>query len=396
MVDTVTREVVADKRRLAHAVGRIDAASRAPLRVDSEIVLSRFAWMRRQHGSVVAESALSTWRVTLDEPVSVTMIGLFHRPRRPDRPLAEELGLGLETLHELVGLLVEAAILVTSDQAAAEEAPPLGFWEFPDLLFHTRTRGRTIDRVGGTYRMLDHIAPAPAVPPQRWPEFVVLQRPDFERLRREDPSLIHVQAVRSSIRRYADDPPDVGQLSEFLYRVGRIEDVWITDVPGLPPNRLELLAKPYPSGGALCELELYPVVAHCAGLDPGIYHYAADRHALARVGGTNHLVDELLACSAETMGVDPGSLQILIVISARFGRLAWKYESIAYGLVLKHVGVLMQTMYLTATAMGLAPCALGTGDSDLFARASGIAGTEEPSVGEFALGSRRTASSTTP
>jgi SagB-type dehydrogenase family enzyme len=72
--------------------------------------------------------------------------------------------------------------------------------------------------------------------------------------------------------------------------------------------------------------------------------------------------------------------------------VAWKYESIAYELVLKDVGVALQTMYLAATAMGLAPCAIGTGDSDLFAQASGIDFYEESTVGEFALGSRSSAS----
>ncbi len=58
--------------------------------------------------------------------------------------------------------------------------------------------------------------------------------------------------------------------------------------------------------------------------------------------------------------------QILLVITARFGRLFWKYQSLAYALILKHVGVLYQTFYLVATGMNLAPCALGTGNSDLF------------------------------
>jgi SagB-type dehydrogenase family enzyme len=62
--------------------------------------------------------------------------------------------------------------------------------------------------------------------------------------------------------------------------------------------------------------------------------------------------------------------------------------SIAYSLILKHVGVVYQTMYLAATAMGLAPCALGCGDSDRFARAAGIDYYVESSVGEFLLGSR--------
>ena len=61
----------------------------------------------------------------------------------------------------------------------------------------------------------------------------------------------------------------------------------------------------------------------------------------------------------------------------------------AYATTLKNVGVLYQTMYLVATAMGLAPCALGCGDSDAFARAAGADYYAEPSVGEFLLGSMR-------
>ena len=42
-----------------------------------------------------------------------------------------------------------------------------------------------------------------------------------------------------------------------------------------------------------------------------------------------------------------------------------------------------------ATAMDLAPCALGGGDSDLFTRAAGLDYYTETSVGEFLLGSKR-------
>jgi hypothetical protein len=60
------------------------------------------------------------------------------------------------------------------------------------------------------------------------------------------------------------------------------------------------------------------------------------------------------------MGINAEPMQVLIVLTARVGdRL--KYQSIAYALVLKHVGVVLQTMYLSATAMRLAPRAVGTG-----------------------------------
>ena len=45
-------------------------------------------------------------------------------------------------------------------------------------------------------------------------------------------------------------------------------------------------------------------------------------------------------------------------------------------------------MKIIATAMGLAGCGLGGGDSDAFAAASGVPWESESTVGEFLLGSR--------
>jgi SagB-type dehydrogenase family enzyme len=80
--------------------------------------------------------------------------------------------------------------------------------------------------------------------------------------------------------------------------------------------------------------------------------------------------------------------QILIVLTARFQRMTWKYTVSAYATILKDTGALLQTMYLVATAMGLAPCAIGPGDSELFARAIGTEFHDETSVGELLLGTR--------
>ena len=81
--------------------------------------------------------------------------------------------------------------------------------------------------------------------------------------------------------------------------------------------------------------------------------------------------------------------QVLITLASRFQRLSWKYRSIAYATTLKNVGVLYQTMYLVATSMRLASCALGGGNSALFAEAIGTDYCTESSVGEFTLGSMR-------
>jgi SagB-type dehydrogenase family enzyme len=80
--------------------------------------------------------------------------------------------------------------------------------------------------------------------------------------------------------------------------------------------------------------------------------------------------------------------QVLITLASRFGRAAWKYQGLAYSLTLKNAGVLYEAMYLAATAMGLAPCGGGCGDSAIFSQATGLDPMVESSVGEFMLGTR--------
>src|SRR5262249_27047838 len=154
--------------------------------------------------------------------------------------------------------------------------------------------------------------------------------------------------------------------------VARVRDRWHAEVATRAgPVRMDFTSRPYPVGGSLYELELYPVVNRCSQVSPGMYHYDPVRHRLTRSCGSDGGWRELLRDAAGSAGAVEDDLQVLLVLAARFPRVAWKYESIAYSLTLKHVGVLFQTMYLVATAMGLGACAVGCGDSDRFARAVG-------------------------
>jgi SagB-type dehydrogenase family enzyme len=153
--------------------------------------------------------------------------------------------------------------------------------------------------------------------------------------------------------------------------------------------RLATAARPYANAGGLYELDLHVLVNRCEGLDAGLYRHDAERHALHRRPASPADLDALLADASMATAIPRAQLQLLVVVAARFQRTAWKYESIAYSLVLKDAGVLIDTMYLVATAMGLAPCAVGCGNSDLFARAAGLDYYAETSVGELLLGSRR-------
>jgi SagB-type dehydrogenase family enzyme len=202
-------------------------------------------------------------------------------------------------------------------------------------------------------------------------------------LKLQDSPFTLVLEQRKSIRVYGNSPITDRQLGEFLYRSARVKRLRKMEM-----DIQDLSSRPYPGGGAIYELELYVNIHRCENVRPGLYHYCPNQHRLERICDATEAVDALLrdAAGAAALTERP---QILITIAARFQRLAWKYESMAYNVLLKNVGVLYQTMYLVATAMGLAPCALGGGNSDLFARAAELDYYAETSVGEFLLGSTR-------
>ncbi len=275
--------------------------------------------------------------------------------------------------------------------SAEDENVSLLSWEFHDLLLHARSReGRHDAPLGPTGRFLGRLEPPLDVKPAAATETIELYRPDLERIEKDDPPLARVMEQRRSIRRYAAEPITREQLGEFLYRTARVSARWSDEFE--TPNgvaRIELTSRPHPSGGALDALEIHPVVQACRDLAPGLCHYDPAGHRLERLSGMTAEVVQLLGLAGRAVGIPAGTIQVLLIFAARFQRVAWKYERLAYAIILKDVGGLIQNMYLAATAMGLGPCAVGVGDADVFARAIGSNYYEETSVGEFLLGSTR-------
>ena len=351
------------------------AAPRAAVDPEQGWRLSRFAYLRRDDAVLVLESPLSTARLLVHDPRGAAALHRLGSGAAAD-DLAADTGLDRQAALDLLGLLVAGKFV---EPEAAVEGDAARQWEFHDLLFHGRSRlGRHEQPYGGVYGFPD-LAPLPALKPAGEGVQVTLPPAPGE-ADQASASLASVMARRRSIRAQGAEPIDLVRLGGFLHRTAR-------HLRTLPTEQGELAARPYPAGGALHELELYLVVDRCGGLDRGLYHYRTGDHALERLAAPGPASEALLDQASATLG-GAGRPQVLLVVTARFQRLSWKYRSMVYALVLKHVGVLYQTLYLVATDMGLAPCAMGGGDSDLFAEASGLDPLVEASVGEFALGSR--------
>ena len=300
--------------------------------------------------------------------------------------------------RQLVALMIneDLARPASGDRSAParddENDADENLWDFHDWLMHSRSRlGHAFGEFGGAFPYVGVRDPLPALKPLPEGERIALAKPDMNALYQDDVGFAAVQDGRVSVRFYDEDKPlSVEQLGTFLYRSARVIDEWTQDMGGLgeddPKTPMEFARRPYPSGGGSWELEIYLTVDKCEGLTSGFYFYDPKGHAVIRMRERDDLVEHaLMTANAATAGI--AKPHVVAHISARFGRISWKYRAIAYSVALKNAGALYQTMYLVATAMGIAPCGLGSGDVIAFAKLSGVDPRLESSVGDFALGS---------
>jgi SagB-type dehydrogenase family enzyme len=359
-----------------------------PLRSADALVLSRFAYLRRRANEMVLESPRAGALFRICDPSIAATLAALATPH-PLKQLRRQAGFpGLE----LLALLLDCQILLKVDAARAsglrseEGDDNLVLWDFHDLLFHVRSsEGRHANPLGGLYPYANVMPPLPAVRPS-WPGKAI----DLRKISPAQSQSISPAAKRlrerHSTRSFDDGRPiTLAELARFLDGIARVQSTFDSKADGGDGHVVEYAVRPYPSGGGSYELELYLAVDKCEGLARGFYHYDAGAHALVPIEVRAHELDSLLVAAEFAMAA-PAPPQILITIAARFGRVSWKYSSIAYALILKDVGALMQTFYLMATDMELGGCAIGIANIDLFAKMTGIEFHVEGAVGQFALG----------
>jgi len=351
------------------------------------VALSRFAYLRRRGNEMVLESPRAGALVRICDPKIAATIAALSTPRKISWLRRQEGFPGTELLALLLGCELLFKVDAASDGLrAAEGDSNLVMWDFHDLLFHARsTEGRQSNPLGGLYPHAGVLTPLPAVRPPWRGEKIDLDALSAAAAETNSPfaKLLH---ERHSTRDFDDAQPiTLAELSRFLDRTARVQTNWTSPPDFGDGPDIEYTTRLYPSGGSSYELELYLAVANCEGLARGFYHYDAGAHALVPIDTGPHELDAMLAAAEFAMGAS-AEPQILLTIAARFGRISWKYASIAYSLILKDVGVLIQTLYLMATDMGLGGCAIGTCNIDLFAKMTGIEFHVEGPVGQFALG----------
>ena len=359
---------------------------RGKLRESDTVVLSRFAYLRRRGNEMVLESPCAGALFRIGDPAIAATLAALSQPLKISRLRRGNAAFILELLE----LLLENQILLKLGEKSGdglrvnEGDGNLVLWDFHDLLFHTRsTEGRQSNPVGSTFAYAGVASPLPGVRPP-WPGKKIDLR-EFSKSAAISP-FARLLRERRSTRDFDDQRPiTLAELARFLDSAARVLSEWKSTANSESGPEVTYTTRPYPAAGSAYELELYLAVSNCEGLARGLYHYDAGGHALTGIEVPAQQLQALSSAAVFAMDA-PGPPQVLITITARFGRLSWKYSSIAYSLILKDVGSMLQTLYLTATDMGLGGCAIGTGNIDLFAQMTGLDFHVEGPVGQFALG----------
>jgi len=156
-------------------------------------------------------------------------------------------------------------------------------------------------------------------------------------------------ARRRTTRAFTPDPLSADELSLVLrYTVGcrgysRVADGAV------------VLSKTSPSGGALHPSEVYVLARHVEGVEPGLYHYGAERHELELLDRLTS--DELGTLATELSAGQPfvADVPVLFLVTTRFYRNFWKYRRHrrAYAVLLMDAAHLAQTFYLVCAELGL-------------------------------------------
>lgn len=357
---------------IAPAPGRLASSVGASVKSDMPMFLKRSVMFAVEEGRIVMEAGDARYVAVVESPRTLDLLFRLASGAIPVELRQAVPDLAADVVSELLSMLLETGFL----SLEAQQGPSM--WSPWEMLFHARTRvGRSVGGYGGTYHMKGVTEPLSGLPPKRGGERIALGCPRME----EGLSLLAASESRRSVRDHdGDNPITLEQLSELLYRVQRTRAVRSDGEKG------EVLSRPYPSGGSLYELEIYPLVTSCQGLKPGVYHYCSDSHELVTVIGPDDRVFKLAGLVGHTtlLGELP---QVVLLITARFPRVMWKYEGVSYSVILKNVGVLYHALSLHATDLGLASCPVGGGDSDVVADILGTDYFEETTVGEVVLGS---------
>ena len=242
---------------------------------------------------------------------------------------------------------------------SVEPLPPIEWhWDELSKIFHIGTKNLPQEHTPQNVQQwathyLAHCAEVLATPPPpkriALPNTPLIELPSCNASQALKGSLATALLNRKTSRSFTGQTLSLSHISTLLYlSLGYLNERKGEVNPSIPQG-LEA-RRSSPSGGGLNACEGFLYAQRVSGLEPGIYAYHSDLHALSLVNALPDKPLGQLLCGQHFINSLPAGL----FITSRFDTLWWKYEhSRAYRMAYVEAGHISQTFQLVATQLGL-------------------------------------------
>jgi SagB-type dehydrogenase family enzyme len=260
-------------------------------------------------------------------------------------------GLSPEDYRVSLQELTEVGVLLDDSSAAAqreERLHPWDKWGIAAQFYHFATRTRASTRfttaADDSQRLVDKAIVDPPPSPFKNHDGVsriTLSRPNLEH--EASSSSFPAVLLRRRTQRGFDRDTALSRdvVGTLLYLVAGATHVVET------PHTGTVIQRTSPSGGSRHPTEVYPVVRNVEGIQPGVYHYSVQDHALELLATELSDVEVLRAAGDQRYFCDAA---LILLYTAVLDRVMWKYDiGRAYRVIFLDAGHLDQTLYLTAS-----------------------------------------------
>lgn len=181
-----------------------------------------------------------------------------------------------------------------------------------------------------------------------------------------------VVSERRSVRSYEEAPMPLEVLAQLL---------WSTH--GITGRSAGTELRCAPSAGACYPIEAYVVINNVTGVEPGLYRYLPDRHALMEI----RLGDVGSEISRAALGqIMCREASVTFVWTAVVPRTTGRYGERGHRYIFLDAGHVGQNMYLAATALGYGCCAIAAFDDAAMNEVLAVDGKVETTVYAASVG----------
>lgn len=194
------------------------------------------------------------------------------------------------------------------------------------------------------------------------PGLALIPLPKPEELQVPEISLRKAVEQRHSVRKYANAPLSLQELSYLLWMTQGVKEV----------TRRPVTLRTVPSAGARHAFETYLLINNVEGLEPGLYRFIAGKHALVKLPASAEIREEVTGASFGQGQVHHSAVTFIWVAVSE--RMTWRYVERGFRYLLLDAGHVCQNLYLAAEAVDCGVCAIASYHDDELNRILGLDG----------------------